>query len=118
MFELSRLIDQLARRIGGARVLALPLLRTLALLTAAAWLALAPGEYRNSGAVVAAVLAFFAYSLAVEAALWWRPAVTLRLNFYVLLLDQAFALTLIYFTGGARSALYLALPLIAALQSY
>ena len=117
MFELSRVIDQLARRIGGARVLALPLLRTLALLAAAAWLALAPGEYRNSGAVAAAV-AFFAYSLAVEAALWWRPAATLRLNFYVLLLDQAFALTLIYFTGGARSALYLALPLIAALQSY
>jgi PAS domain S-box-containing protein len=117
MFELSRVIDQLARRIGGARVLALPLLRTLALLAAAAWLALAPGEYRNSGAV-AAVIGFFAYSLAVEAALWWRPAATLRLNFYVLLLDQAFALTLIYFTGGARSALYLALPLIAALQSY
>jgi PAS domain-containing protein len=36
----------------------------------------------------------------------------------VLLLDQALALTLIHLTGGARSAFYLALALIAALQSY
>src|SRR5438034_4058246 len=118
MFELSRVLDRLAQRLGGAQVLALPLLRTLALLAAMAWLVLAPPYYRHSGAVLAVVIGFFAYSLVVEAALWWRPAATLRLNFYVLLLDQAFALTLIYFTGGARSALYLALPLIAALQSY
>ena len=118
MFELSRVLDRLAQRLGGARVLALPLLRTLALLAAMAWLVLAPPYYRHSGAVLAVVIGFFAYSLVVEAALWCRPAATLRHNFYVLLLDQAFALTLIYFTGGARSALYLALPLIAALQSY
>src|SRR3989442_9209830 len=118
MLELSRVLDRLAQRLGGARVLALPLLRTLALLAALAWLVLAPPSYRHSGAVLAAVVGFFTYSLVVEAALWWRPAATLRLNFYVLLLDQAFALTLIHSTGGARSALYLALPLIAALQSY
>ncbi len=118
MVELSRAFDLVARRVGGARVLALPLIRTLALLAAVVWLVLAPREYRRSAPLVAAVIAFFAYSLAVEAALWWRPAATLRLNFYVLLVDQAFALVLIYLTGGARSALYLALPLIAALQSY
>ena len=118
MPELNRLFDRLARRVGGARVLALPLIRTLALLAAVAWFVLAPREYRQSALLAAAVIAFFAYSLAVEAALWWRPAATLRLNFYVLLVDQAFALALIYLTGGARSALYLALPLIAALQSY
>jgi len=115
MRELNRLFDRLARRVGGARVLALPLIRTLALLAAVAWLVLAPREYRQSAPLVAAVIGFFAYSLAVEASLWWRPAATLRLNFYVLLVDQAFALVLIYLTGGARSALYLALPLIAAL---
>ena len=71
-----------------------------------------------SGALLATVGTFLAYSLAVEAALWWRPAATLRLNFYVLLVDQLFALALIHLTGGAGSALYLALPLIAALQSY
>jgi PAS domain S-box-containing protein len=118
MPELNRLFDRLARRVGGARVLALPLIRTLALLAAVVWLVLAPREYRQSAPLAAAVIGFFAYSLAVEASLWWRPTATLRLNFYVLLVDQAFALVLIYLTGGARSALYLALPLIAALQSY
>jgi hypothetical protein len=61
---------------------------------------------------------FLAYSVAVAAALWWRRVVTLRLNFYVLVLDQAFALALIHLGGGVRSDLYLALPFIAAVQSY
>jgi PAS domain S-box-containing protein len=111
-------VDRLAGRIGGARSFALPLLRTLAMVALVVWLALAPAEYRGSGALLAMVGTFLAYSLAVEAALWWRPEATLRLNFYVLLIDQLFALALIHLTGGAGSALYLALPLIAALQSY
>jgi PAS domain S-box-containing protein len=115
---LQATVDQLAGRIGGARLFALPLLRTLAMVALVVWLALAPAEYRGSGALLATAGTFLAYSLAVEAALWWRPAATLRLNFYVLLVDQLFALALIHLTGGAGSALYLALPLIAALQSY
>jgi PAS domain S-box-containing protein len=115
---LDMTIDRLAGRIGGARMFALPLLRTVAMVALVVWLALAPSEYRRSGALLATVVTFLAYSLAVEAALWWRPAATLRLNFYVLLVDQLFALVLIHLTGGAGSALYLALPLLAALQSY
>ncbi|MGH6691803.1 MAG: two-component system sensor histidine kinase NtrB, partial [Gammaproteobacteria bacterium] len=118
MTELHLLVDRLAHRLGGARMLALPLLRTLAVVAALVWLALAPPDYRRSTGLTVAVAAFFTYSLAVEAALWWRPPATLRLNFYILVVDQLFALALIHFTGGARSALYLALPLIAALQSY
>jgi PAS domain S-box-containing protein len=111
-------VDRLARRLGGARMFALPLLRALAMVALVVWLGLAPPEYRHSRALVATVVGFLVYSLAVEAALWWRPAATLRLNFYVLVIDQLFALVLIHLTGGARNAFYLALPLIAALQSY
>ena len=117
MLDARTVIDRLARRIGGPRVLALPLLRTLALLVAVAWVALAPADQRSS-ALVLTVAGFLAYSAVVETALWWNPAATLRLNLWVLLIDQVLALTLIHLTGGARSALYLALPLIAALQSY
>src|SRR5262245_27600683 len=117
MLDARAVIDRLARRIGGPRVLALPLLRTLALLVAVAWEALAPADQRSL-AIVLTVAGFLAYSAVVEAALWWNPAAMLRLNLWVLLIDQALALTLIHLTGGARSALYLALPLIAALQSY
>jgi PAS domain S-box-containing protein len=117
MLDARAVIDRLARRVGGPRVLALPLLRTLALLVALAWVALAPAEQR-SPTLVLTMVSFLVYSAVVEAALWWQPAATLRLNFWVLLIDSLFALTLIHLTGGARSALYLALPLIAALQSY
>src|SRR5262245_38054449 len=117
MLDARTVIDRLARRIGGPRVLALPLMRTLALLVAVAWVALAPADQR-SPALVLTVAGFLAYSAVVETALWWNPAATLRLNLWILLIDQVLALTLIHLTGGARSALYLALPLIAALQSY
>src|SRR5262245_410195 len=117
MLDARAPIDRLARHIGGPRVLALPLLRTLALLVAIAWVVLAPADER-SAPLVFTVTGFLAYSIVVEAALWWRPAATLRLNLWVLLIDQVLALTLIHLTGGARSALYLALPLIAALQAY
>jgi PAS domain S-box-containing protein len=116
--HLGLTIDRIADRIGGARIFALPLLRALAMVALVVWLALAPAEYRHSRALIVTVVGFLAYSLAVEAALWWRPAATLRLNFYVLLIDQAFALALIHLTGGARNAFYLALLLIAGLQAY
>jgi PAS domain S-box-containing protein len=118
MSQLRAIADRLADRVGGPRMLALLLLRALAMVVAVAWLVLAPLEYRGSDALAVAVVLFLGYSLAVEAALWWRPAGTLRLSFYILLLDQGFALTLIHLSGGARSDLYLALPVIAALQSY
>jgi two-component system NtrC family sensor kinase len=110
--------DRLAARIGGASMLALPLLRALAMVALVVWLVLAPVEYRRASGFLPTVVGFLLYCLAVEAALWWRPSATLRLNFYVLLIDQLFALTLIYLTGGARNSFYLALPLIAALQAY
>ncbi len=118
MPDLRRTLDRLATHVGGARVLALPLLRTLAVLAAAAWVLLAPDEYQRSNPLLATLIAFVLYSSLVELALWLRPAATLRLNFGILLVDQAFALLLIHLSGGARSSLYLALPLIAALQSY
>jgi PAS domain S-box-containing protein len=110
--------DRLAARIGGASMLALPLLRALAMVALVVWLVIAPVEYRRASGFLPTVVGFLLYCLAVEAALWWRPSATLRLNFYVLLIDQLFALTLIYLTGGARNSFYLALPLIAALQAY
>jgi PAS domain S-box-containing protein len=118
MSQLRAVADRLADRIGGPRMLALLLLRALAMVAAVAWLVLAPREYRDSGALAGTLVLFVLYSVAVEAALWWRPAGTLRLSFYILLIDQGFALALIHLSGGARSDLYLALPVIAALQSY
>ena len=117
MLDARLVMDRLARRVGGPRVLALPLLRTLALLAAVVWVALAPAGQR-SPALVLTVVSFVIYCVAVEAALWWNPGATLRLNLWVLLIDQVLALTLIHLTGGAQSALYLALALIASLQSY
>ncbi len=118
MPDLRRTLDRLAIHVGGARVLALPLLRTLAVFAAAAWVLLAPPSYQRSDLLLGTVITFVLYSSVVELALWLRPGATLRLNFGVLLVDQAFALLLIHLTGGAASALFLALPLIAALQSY
>ncbi|MEK7702161.1 MAG: ATP-binding protein [candidate division NC10 bacterium] len=118
MRDLRRTLDRLAIHVGGARVLALPLLRTLAVLAAVTWILLAPAPYQRSDLLLGTVIAFVLYSSIVELALWLRPAATLRLNVGILLVDQAVALLLIHLTGGAASALYLALPLIAALQSY
>ena len=118
MPDLRRTLDRLAIHVGGARVLALPLLRTLAVLAAVTWILLAPAPYQRSDLLLGTVIAFVLYSSIVELALWLRPAATLRLNVGILLVDQAVALLLIHLTGGAASALYLALPLIAALQSY
>jgi PAS domain-containing protein len=111
-------LDQVARRLGGTRVLALPLLRILAMLAGVAWVALAPTAYRQWGGVHGTLLGFFLYSVAVIAALWYRPGAMLRLNVWVLGADVVFALFLIHFTGGAESTFFLALLLIAGLQSY
>src|SRR2546426_1503783 len=111
-------LDQVARRIGGPRVLALPLLRTLAVLAGFVWVLLAPADVRGWGPVQRVLLAFFLYSMALMAALWRWPRRVLRLNRFVLAVDLTFALLLIAFTGGTRSTLFLALLLIAGLQSY
>ncbi len=111
-------LEQVARRIGGPRVLALPLLRTLAVLAGFVWVVLAPADDRGWGPVQSVLLAFLVYSVALMAALWRWPRPVLRLNVFVLAADLTFALLLIAFTGGTRSALFLALLLIAGLQSY
>jgi PAS domain S-box-containing protein len=111
-------LEQFSRRIGGTRVLALPLIRVLAVASGYIWVLLAPGEYRGWTRLDLTMLAFLLYSLIVITALWIRPAAMLRLNFPVLVADLSFALLLIHLSGGARSTLYLALLLIAGLQSY
>jgi PAS domain S-box-containing protein len=90
----------------------------LALASGYVWVLLAPDSYAGWDAVDTTLLAFLLFSAVVIAALWWRPGQTLRLNVPVVAVDVAFALTLVHLTGGARSTLFLALLLIAGLQSY
>ncbi len=111
-------VERLAPRLGGTRMLALPLLRALAILAGLVWVVMAPPHFPGRGAVAAVVLGFLVYSVALGAALWARPGPILRRNFHVLLVDLTFALVLIHLTGGATSTLFLALLLIAGLQSY
>jgi len=110
-------IGALSRRVGGPRVLALPMLRFLAILSGWVWIVLTP---RPAGfdTLDATMLAFLVYSLALIAGLWIRPGRLLRLNLWVVMIDVAFALALIRLTGGAPSTLFLALLLIAGVQSY
>jgi PAS domain S-box-containing protein len=112
-----RLIDRAARPLGGPRVMALPLIRILAVVTGYLWAFLAPA-HRGWDAIDGTMLAFLLYSLIVITLLWLRTSVMLRLHFPVLLGDLFFALMLIHLTGGAQSTLFLALLLIAGLQSY
>jgi PAS domain S-box-containing protein len=113
----TSLVGVLAHRVGGPRVLALPMLRFLAILSGWVWILLTP---RAAGwdLLDTTMLGFFLYSVALITALWVSPGRMLRLNFWVLVIDLAFALALIWLTGGARSTLFLALLLIAGLQSY
>ncbi|HEX9125367.1 MAG TPA: ATP-binding protein [Methylomirabilota bacterium] len=118
MSPLRHLVDRVARRIGGPRMLAFPLLRWLAVLAGLVWILLAPPEYAGWRPVHSAMLGFLLYSVALTAALWRWPGRMLRLNVFVLAADLGFALLLIRLTGGAPSILFLALLLIAGLQSY
>jgi PAS domain S-box-containing protein len=111
-------LDRVAQRLGGTRVLALPMLRVLAVVAGFTWVLLTPPARWAWTPVSVTMLAFFVYSAAVIGALWRWPGITLRLNFWILLADVTFALLLIRFSGGARSTLFLALLLIAGLQSY
>jgi PAS domain S-box-containing protein len=113
-----RILERAARRLGGTRVLALPVIRILVVVWGYMWILLAPAAYRGWDAVDGTMLAFLLYSLAVIGLLWFRPAAMLRHHGLILLGDLAFALTLIHLTDGARSGLWLALLLIAGLQSY
>ncbi|HXJ79530.1 MAG TPA: ATP-binding protein [Candidatus Methylomirabilis sp.] len=111
-------LEKAAQRIGGPRVLALPLLRALAVLAGFVWVLLAPSESRGWEPAQSVLLAFFVYSAALMVALWRWPARTLGLNRLVAVADLAFALLLIHVTGGTRSVLFLALLLIAGVQAY
>ncbi len=111
------LLGRISRWLGGPRVLVLPLVRILAVLSGDVWLALAPVASRGWTPVHWTLLGFLLYSSGVIAALWLRPAAALRRNFLVLLADLGFALALIRFSGGARSTLFLALLVIAGLQA-
>ena len=113
-----RWLQQVSQRLGGPRFLALPLLRGLAVVAAFVWLALAPAHLPDRNRLALTVAAFTAYSLLLYVLIWLRPRVVFRLHLPVLLIDLAFALLLIRFSGGAASTLFLALLLIAGLQSY
>ena len=117
MREASTVLERLARHVGGTRVLALPLLRALAVVAGLVWVALTPHSRPHWPLLAATVCAFVAYSIALGVGLWLRPGLLLRLNVWVLLADLAFALTLIGL-AGAQSTLFLALLLIAGIQSY
>ncbi len=118
MFVTPAVLERLARGFGGPRVFALPMMRILATALGIAWVALTPRSAAGWQAAQLTVLAFVLYSAAVITALWLRPRDTLRRNVLVLVIDVAFALTLIHVTGGAGSWLFLALLVIAGLQSY
>jgi PAS domain S-box-containing protein len=111
-------LQALLGRLGNARLLALPAIRILAALSGVEWIMLAPSSFPTLRAATAVVVAFNLYSVALIVALWLRPGPILRRNFWVVVIDLAFAFTLIALTGGAESALFNALLLIAALQSY
>src|SRR5262245_43438883 len=103
---------------GGTRVLALPLLRALAVLAGAVWVFASWSRYTSWAGVHFTLLAFLGYSIGLSAALARWPHVLLRHNRVVLAVDVAFALLLIRFTGGPRSSLFLALLLIVGVQAY
>ncbi len=104
-----------SRRLGGPRDFALPLLRALAVASGWTWVLLTSTETRP---LVHTMTAFTVYSATILAAHRnWRAAVQ-RLDVPVLICDLGFALAMIYFSGGAHSTLFLALLLIAGLQSY
>lgn len=113
----EELLDRLGRQVGGTRVLALPLLRGLAVVAGLTWVLLTPATHPRWSGLALTAGAFLVYSVTLDLALWLRPGLLLRLNLVVLLADLAFALTLIGL-AGAGSTLFLALLLIAGIQSY
>jgi anti-sigma regulatory factor (Ser/Thr protein kinase) len=78
--------DKLSRRVGDASVLALPMLRLLAILSGWMWIVLTP---RPPGwdLLAATMLAFFLYSVALLVGLWITPGRLLRLNSWVVVID-------------------------------
>lgn len=96
----------------------MPLLRVLAIVLGVLWVLLTPEGDPRRGPVGTTLVGFTVYSVVVIAALWARPAGVVRRSSVVLLGDVVFALALISLSGGAGSTLFLALLVIAGLQSY
>src|SRR3990172_7154139 len=113
----NRLIQRVVTRFGGQRIMALVVLRAMVLLAVCIWYAFAP-TWVDRWTVGLLILTFVTYSLAIFFLLWFRTWQTIRLNVLVMLIDLAFALTLVRLTGGAQSVFYLAFYLIVGLQSY
>jgi len=93
-------------------------LRIAVILGSYGWLTLAPlaPPYRSSPAFL--LHGFTLYCVLLYVWLACQQGRVMRLNVLVLLIDLAFALALIRLTGGVASPFYLALYLIAALQTY
>ncbi len=96
----------------------LPFIRGLAVLAAFLWLALIPSSFPHRGQLTLVIAGFAAYSLLLYILICFYPRSVFRLHLPVLLVDLTFALALIHLSRGAESVLYLALFLIAGLQSY
>src|SRR5262245_18570844 len=92
---IPRLPERAPRHPGGARVLALPLLRGLALAFGVIWLVIAPRSLPTWNLAALTTLAFLAWSVALTSVLWRRPAAALRRNLAVVAVDLSFALMLI-----------------------
>lgn len=112
-----RLFERMATRLGGPRLLVLPLLRALAVVAGVLWVAIAPRTFPAWSSAALTVLAFALYSTALTAAVVLWPGRVLRWNVAVLALDLGFALALVWLTGP-DSTLFLALLLIGGVQSY
>ncbi|MBI3780570.1 MAG: PAS domain S-box protein [candidate division NC10 bacterium] len=93
-------------------------LRVAVILGGYGWLILDPlaPPYRSSTAFL--LHAFTLYCILLYVCLTCQQGRVMRLNVLVLVIDLAFALSLIRLTGGVASPFYLALYLIAALQTY
>ncbi len=93
-------------------------LRATVIVGSYAWLlsaTLAPSDRR---AVAFLLHAFTTYSAILYLLTYRNRPRVMRLNLWVLVIDLAFAVGLIRLTGGVESPFYLALYLIAALQSF
>ena len=97
-------LHALSRRLGGPRILALPLLRMLALAAGWIWVMLAPDALSRFTPLLWTVIAFSLYSGAIFVSLWLRAAAMLRLHVLVLICDLSFALALIFLSGVAGAA--------------
>jgi PAS domain S-box-containing protein len=93
-------------------------LRATIILLSYGWLLTAGVPPAEQRAIAMVLHGFTAYSVLLYFLVYWQQRRVMRWNLVVLAVDLGFALALVRITGGAASPFYLALYLIAALQSF